>query len=157
MVKQFLGVMLVAGMLSLTSCGSEAKNPAEYNNAIITVINGNETHISEMNSAMSSGDYSKAEQVRADWEIALDADIKKVEGLGDFNGDDNFRKSVLEGLNGYKKIVKETYPKLIEIRKNKQNDPSKENDLLDQINTAFENAANKVNEASGAFEAKYNK
>lgn len=157
MIKQFLGVMLVAGMLSLTGCGSEAKNPVEYNNAIITVINGNDTHMAEMNSAMSVADYGKAEQVRAGWEKALDADIKKVEGLGDFNGDDNFRKSVLDGLNSYKKIVKDTYPKFIELRKNKTNDPAKENDLLDEINNAFENAATKVNAASGAFEAKYNK
>jgi len=157
MIKKVLGIVMISAMLGLTGCGQEAKNPAEYNNAVVTVINGNDTHMAEMNTAMAAGDYVKAEQVRSNWEKALEADIKKVEGLGDFKGDDNFRKAVLEGLNSYQKIVKETYPKLIELRKNKVNDPAKENDLLDQINNAFENAANKVNAASGEFEAKYNK
>lgn len=149
--------LLLLGTLILTGCGSGSKNPVDYNNAIITVMNDNETHITDMNSAMSSADYGKAEQVRSEWAKALDADIKKVEELGDFNGDANFQKAVLDGLKTYRKAVTESYPKLIEIRKNQINDPATETTLLNQINEAFETAGNNVNKASDEFETKYNK
>ncbi len=110
-----------------------------------------------MNSAMTSADYAKAETVRGEWEKALNADIKKVEDLGDFNGDAEFQTAVVDGLKGYQKIVTDAYPKLIEIRKNNVEDPATETKLLDDINKAFEDAANNVNKASDAFEAKYNK
>ncbi len=157
MIKKSLVSLLLLAALILTGCGSGSKNPVDYNNAIITVINGNETHMANMNSAMSSADYGKAEQVRAEWEKALDVDIKKVEELGDFNGDANFQKAVLEGLKSYKKVVTESYPKLIEIRKNQINDPATETTLLNQINETFETAGNDVNKASDEFETKYNK
>ena len=108
-----------------------------------------------MNAAISSSDYEKAEEVRTAWEKSLDGDIKKVEDLGDFKGDAAFQKAVLDGLKGYKKIVTEDYPKLIEIRKNKTPDAAAESTLLDNINKAFENMSNGVNKASSEFESKY--
>lgn len=118
MAKKFLLGSLIIGTLSLVSCGGSGNSdPAAYNNEIITVINGSETNISEMNTAMAGSDYVKAEEVRGKWDKQLDADIKKVENLGDFKGDASFQTAVLTGLKGYKKIVTESYPKLIEIRK----------------------------------------
>lgn len=103
MIKQFITGMMTAAVLSLSSCSSGEKDPAAYNNSIITVINSSEKHVTDMNAAMNGSDYSKAEQVRADWEKSLNDDIKKVEELGDFKGDATFQKAVLDGLNGYKK------------------------------------------------------
>ncbi|WP_104384499.1 hypothetical protein [Sphingobacterium sp. HMA12] len=155
MVKQFMTGILTVAVLTMSSCGSGTKDPATYNNSIITVINGSEKHITDMNAAMNASDYAKAEQVRSDWEKSLNEDIKKVEDLGDFKGDANFQKAVLDGLNGYKKIVTEDYPKLIELRKNKTPDATAESALLDNINKAFENMSNGVNKASTEFEGKY--
>ncbi|ULT28132.1 hypothetical protein KUH03_16965 [Sphingobacterium sp. E70] len=104
MMKQFITGVLTVAVLAISSCGSGVKDPATYNNSIITVINGSEKHIEAMNAAMNAADYVKAEQVRADWGKSLDDDIKKVEDLGDFKGDASFQKAVLEGLNGYKKL-----------------------------------------------------
>lgn len=155
MMKRFLtGVMTVA-VLTMSSCGSGTKDPAAYNNSIITVINGSEKHITDMNAAMNSADYAKAEQIRTDWEKSLNEDIKKVEDLGDFKGDASFQKAVLDGLNGYKKIVTEDYPKLIDLRKSKTADATTESALLENINKAFENMSNGVNKASTEFEGKY--
>ncbi|PUV22827.1 hypothetical protein G6053_01655 [Sphingobacterium sp. DR205] len=154
-MKQFITGILTVAVLTMSSCGSGTKDPATYNNSIITVINGSEKHITDMNAAMNASDYTKAEQVRSDWEKALNEDIKKVEDLGDFKGDANFQKAVLDGLNGYKKIVTEDYPKLIELRKNKTPDATAESALLDNINKAFENMSNGVNKASTEFEGKY--
>lgn len=106
---------------------------------------------------MASADYAKAEEVCVKWDKQLDADLKKVEGLGDFKGDAQFQTAVLSGLKGYKKIVTESYPKLIEIRKNNTNDPATENKLLNEINEAFQNMANGFNQASTEFESKYKK
>jgi len=148
------GVLTMAA-LTMSSCGAGVKDPAAYNNSIITVINGSEKHVTDMNAAMNSSDYTKAEQVRTEWEKSLNDDIKKVEDLGDFKGDATFQKAVLDGLNGYKKIVTEDYPKLIELRKNKTSDATTESALLDNINKAFENMGNGVNKASAEFESKY--
>ena len=155
MMKQFITGILTVAVLTMSSCGSGTKDPAAYNNSIITVINGSEKHITDMNAAMNASDYAKAEQVRTDWEKSLNDDIKKVEDLGDFKGDGSFQKAVLDGPNGYKKIVTEDYPKLIELRKNKTPDAATESALLDNINKAFENMGNGVNKASTEFESKY--
>lgn len=40
-----------------------------------------------------------------------------MEEIGDFNGDAGLQNAVLKGLKGYKKIVDQDYPKLIDIRK----------------------------------------
>lgn len=158
MTKKLLFGSLMMGILSLTSCGGGGNSdPAAYNNEIITVINGSETNINEMNTAMAGSDYAKAEEVRVKWDKQLDADIKKVENLGDFKGDAKFQTAVLTGLMGYKKIVTESYPKLIEIRKNNTGDPATENKLLNEINDAFQNMSNGVNQASAEFESKYKK
>ncbi|WP_293942901.1 MULTISPECIES: LIC11966 family surface protein [unclassified Sphingobacterium] len=155
MIKQLITGILTVAVLTMSSCGSGTKDPAAYNNSIITVINGSEKHITDMNAAMNASDYAKAEQVRTDWEKSLNDDIKKVEELGDFKGDASFQKAVLDGLNGYKKIVTEDYPKLIELRKSKTPDAATESTLLDNINKAFENMSNGVNKASTEFEGKY--
>ncbi|MDR2275211.1 MAG: hypothetical protein LBF27_30145 [Sphingobacterium sp.] len=155
MMKRFLTGIMTVAVLTMSSCGSGTKDPAAYNNSIITVINGSEKHITDMNAAMNSADYAKAEQIRTDWEKSLNEDIKKVEDLGDFKGDASFQKAVLDGLNGYKKIVTEDYPKLIDLRKSKTADATTESALLENINKAFENMSNGVNKASTEFEGKY--
>jgi len=154
MIKKVITGIMTAAVLSMSSCGG-TKDPAAYNNSIITVINGSEKHITDMNAAMNASDYAKAEEVRTTWEKALNEDIRKVEDLGDFKGDATFQKAVLDGLNGYKKIVTEDYPKLIELRKKNTADPATESALLDNINKAFENMSNGVNKASTEFESKY--
>ncbi|WP_437922201.1 LIC11966 family surface protein [Sphingobacterium sp. LRF_L2] len=157
MIKTVLASIAIFTLVSLSSCGSK-KDPVEYNNAIITVINGSEKHVTDMNRAMNAADYNKAEEVRIIWEKSIHEDIKKVEDLGDFNGDDGFQKAVLNGLNGYKKIVTEDYPKLIAIRKENQLvETDEEAGLLSNINKAFENMARGVNEASDKFEKSYAK
>jgi len=155
MIKQVITGMLAVAVLSMSSCSSGEKDPAAYNNSIITVINGSEKHITDMNAAMSGSDYAKAEEIRIAWDKSLNEDIKKVEDLGDFKGDATFQKAVLDGLKGYKKIVTEDYPKLIEIRKNKTPDAAAESTSLDNINKAFEHMSNGVNKASSEFESKY--
>lgn len=63
-------------LLTVMSCGA-SKDPVEYNNAVITVINGSGAYIGKMNAAMESKNYDEAEKVRVDWAKAVDADIKK--------------------------------------------------------------------------------
>lgn len=123
----------------------------------MTVINGSEKHITDMNTAMQSNNYEKAEKVQKEWYDSVSKDIKKVEDIGDFNGDANLQNAILTGLKGYKKIVEDDYPKLIELRKNKVENPANEEKLLNNINQAFEVMANGVNKASSKFEKDYAK
>ncbi len=157
MIRNFISTLLYTAVFFLGSCGG-SKDPVAYNNAIISVINASEKQVILMNEAMNAADYTKAEEVRVGWEKSVNEDIQKVEDLGDFNGDAAFQQAVLNGLKGYKKIVTDDYPKLIEIRKTgTPADAEKEAQLLDNINAAFEEMANGVNEASDKFEEAYKK
>jgi len=148
--------LIILPLLIMISCGTK-KDPITYNNDLMKVINGSEQHITSMNTAMQSNNYEQAEKVQKQWHDAVVKDIKKVEDLGDFNGDANLQNAILTGLKGYKKIVEEDYPKLIELRKNKVEDPAVEEKLLNNINQAFEVMAKGVNEASSKFEKDYAK
>ncbi|MBE8712164.1 LIC11966 family surface protein [Sphingobacterium hungaricum] len=149
------GLSLIA-MLLIVGCGSnEKRTPQEYNNELMTIINGNEQEISKMNAAMTASNYDQATIVQKEWSAAVDRDIKKVDSIGAYKDDKQLQEAVWDGLKGYKKIVNEDYPKLIEIRKSNLTDPTGEQQALENINAAFENMANKVNVASDAFEAKH--
>lgn len=76
MKKLFLKGIVLSSLLVMMSCNGK-KNPEQYNNEVITVINGSDKHMTDMNSAMQSKDYDKAEKVRVEWEKAIDQDIKR--------------------------------------------------------------------------------
>ena len=139
----------------IVACGGNTQDPATYNNELMTTINSNEQHITDMNAAMNAGDYDKASEVRKTWEEALKEQQEKVENMGDFDGDNSLQQGVLAGLAAYQKIVKEDYVKLIEIRSQGVDDAAAETTALNNINNAFEEAANAVNEAGAEFEKKY--
>ncbi len=155
MRKLFTMTGLFALMIFLTSCGG--KDAITYNNDLMTVINSNEKFITNMNSAMQAKNYDEAEKVRKDWEKNVTENINQVEKMGDFDGDNSFQKALLTGLNGYKKIVTDDYPKLIEIRKSGKEDAAAETSLLNNINIAFEAMGNGVNEEAAKFEAAHKK
>lgn len=150
MNKLIASIAVLSIVFSTIGCGSK-KDPVEYNNEVITIINGSEKHINEMNAAMINKNYDEATKIQEEWKKAVDEDIKKMEKIGDFNGDDQLQQAVLAGLKGYKKIVEEDYPKLIDIRKDNTADIDTERVLLDNINDAFEKMANGVNQASNQF------
>ncbi|MFA4869548.1 MAG: hypothetical protein WC623_15195 [Pedobacter sp.] len=156
MKKVISGSAALIMVCTLLSCGGK-KDPVAYNNELMTVINSEEAHINEMNSAMQSKKYDEAEKVALKWDEAVKEDIKKIEKIGDFNGDDQLQQAILNGLKGYGKIVTDDYPKLIAIRKSSTQDPVAEQKLLDNINKAFEDMANGVNVASDKFEKDYAK
>lgn len=156
MKKVISGSAALIMVCTLLSCGGK-KDPVAYNNELMTVINSEEAHINEMNSAMQSKKYDEAEKVALKWDEAVKEDIKKIEKIGDFNGDDQLQQAILKGLKGYGKIVTDDYPKLIAIRKSSTQDPVAEQRLLDNINKAFEDMATGVNVASDKFEKDYAK
>lgn len=158
-IRNFL-FALVLGSTVMSCGGSSSMDAASYNNELMEMINSNENHISDMNTAMVAKDYVKAEKVRTEWESSLTKQEEKVKKLGSFKGDDVMEKGVLNGLQAYKKIVTTDYKELITIRKDGLTDPAsavKEEKALSNINVAFETAANEVNKASNAFQQKYAK
>lgn len=156
MQKLFLSGLSLMVMLFMISCGSkESRTPQEYNNELMTIINSNEQEISKMNAAMTASNYDQASVVQKEWSAAVDRAIEKVDSIGPYKDDKQLQEAVLDGLKGYKQIVDEDYPKLIDIRKNHVADPTGEQQALNNINAAFENMANKVNIASAAFETKH--
>src|SRR5437870_2369001 len=108
-------VFALAVNFSLLSCSG--KDPVEYNNKMMTIINSSDADMSSMNTAMTSGDFAKAEEVRKTWASKIDKQIKEVRDLGDFKGDATFKDAVLKAIGIYKTAVTKDYPTLIEIRK----------------------------------------
>ena len=151
-MKKWMKSSAVLFVVSVAVACGGAQDPAAYNNELMLTINENEKHITDMNAAMNAADYTKASEVRTAWEANLEKQIEKVGEIGGFNGDNTLQQAVLQGLKAYEKIVKDDYPKLIEIRSTGADDPAAETTALNNINDAFEKAANTVNEAGTAFE-----
>lgn len=150
------GIAMVAITLSLISCST--KSASEYNNKMMEIINASTEDMAKMNEAMTSKNWTKAEEVRNLWDKNLEKSISDVESQGDFNGDSTFKDAVLKAMNSYKKIVTEDYKKLIEIRKSGDTSKQKEEETaLNNINKALEDSANELNQASTAFEILANK
>lgn len=147
-------------ILLISSCGGSG-DPATYNNKLMELVNSNEQHINAMNQAMNTKDYKKAEEVRKGWETDLTKNIEAAGKAGDFKGNSDFEKAVVNGLNAYKKIVTQDYKSLIELRSNQKGDAvssaSSETALLDNINKTLEETANGLNKASADFETKFAK
>ena len=143
--------------------GSEEKQAAKrYNNALMRIINDNEHDISAMNAAMVNQDYATAEKVCRFWENNLDDRINKVFAADTFHGDDSLKKAIIKGLQAYRRIVTEDYPRLINLRSGKTmftlgpnmekvRPEELEARLLSNINLAFETAATLVNNARNEF------
>lgn len=142
-----------------TSCGST--DPVTYNNELMTIMNNNEKDMNDMNTAMATQDYAKAETVRKTWEHDLEKAIEKSANITALKGDEGLKAAVDQGLKGYQNIATDDYKQLIELRtKEKNGDASVQpqiNATLDKINKSFEEIATNVNKATNAFEKKYAK
>lgn len=148
-------LILISFGTFFTSCGNN-QDPATYNNKLMVLMNNNEKDMTDMNAAMSAGDYKKAESVRQSWLSHLDNAIKEAKDAGNFKGSDDLKNGIVGGLENYRKIVAEDYQQLINIRsKGDSTQQSKESDLLNNINKAFEEAGNTVNKAEADFETKF--
>ncbi|SHL66663.1 hypothetical protein SAMN05444266_104329 [Chitinophaga jiangningensis] len=145
--------------MNVASCGS-APDPVEYNNKLMTVMNENEKDMNAMNGAMSSQDYSKAENVRKSWSEHLSKSIETVDKMESID-DAGLKAAVSEGLKNYKKIADEDYKTLIDLRtKEKSGDVTVQPQIqstLDKMNNSFDAIGNKINQASNAFEKKATK
>jgi len=109
-----------------------------------------------MNSALTKGNFQKAEEVRKDWVGSLKQAIKKAEEIGSYNGDDGLQQVAIDGLQSYKKVVVNEYKQLIDIRsRGDSSQADTENKLLRNINQAFTKASETVNQAESIFELKY--
>ncbi len=153
-MRRVLSVLAV--VVVFVGC-SGAKNAESYHNELMSVLNGNEGSMSEMNTAMGSRDWAAAENVRKKWLGAVEQQVASVEKMGAFDGDAAFQKTVLDALGGLKKVLVEAYPKLIEIRSKGLDDQASESKALGDINNALEGLATKVNQASATFAAKHSK
>ncbi|TWP24395.1 hypothetical protein ETU10_03895 [Apibacter muscae] len=144
---KFLGVLSV--LFLMVSCSGQ--NPVEYNNKIMNSLNKLQEDQKNMNSAMTSNDLKKAEEVRAKWEGNVNEVIKEITKIGDFKGDSSFKDATLKSLNQYKEIITVKYKELIDIS-SKEGTDSKQLQLLNEINNGFYEAINAVNDASRKFE-----
>lgn len=146
--------MVVIGLVTIFGCINTPQNPLEYNNKLMTVINENMRDMDDMNAAMTSANYRKAEQIRQNWVIHLESALKKVVAIGGFNGDDDFQTAVIKGLKGYKDAVANDYKRLIVIRNTGQQE-AQEMQLLNHINDIFSQEGKAINKAADSFQALY--
>lgn len=152
----FLSALFIA--LLIAGCDSSNQDPATYSNKLMILMNNNDKDMNDMNLAMASNSYQKAEDVRKTWEGHLTDAIKQAKDAGSFKGDDALKNTIVDGLNNYKKIVSNDYKQLIGIRsKGDATQQAQENNLLANINKAFEETGNHINNAAQQFQNKYAK
>lgn len=152
-----LHVILAFFLLVAVSCNTP--NPVEYNNKLMTAMNDNEKEMNQMNEAMNSQDYTKAESVRKTWAGKLEKTIADLEKMSQLKDDEGLKSAITAGLKGYKKIADADYKSLIELRtKEKSGDATvtpQINSILEKMNNEYETIANNINKASAAFEKKF--
>jgi hypothetical protein len=153
-MKKVLVALCFVGALACNKSGPDATT---YHNVLMNIVNGNETLIAEMNSAMHAQNYEQAEAVRKKWLASVESQKAQVEKVGPYKGDASFQKSVIDALTTVRTVLTVDYPELIAIRSSKTADRPAESKALDAINAALEGLANKLNAASSDFERKYNK
>ena len=154
----FTILQLVIGLSVITGCKQVHQDPLDYNNSLIKVLDKNTRDMQAMNSAMTSGDYHKAADVRKAWIRHLEKAQDKVKSLGGYNGDQSFQKTVLNGLKRYKKIVAGEYAQLISIRREGLKDQSDlEREVLTKINETFTQVGNTIDREETDFDAQYGK
>lgn len=124
-------------------------------------MNNQSGNMSEMNSAMMSEDYTKAESVRKSWSDKLGKSIEEVSSMSTMKDDEGLKSAVEKGLKGYKKMLDEDYKELIALRtKEKAGDTNvstRVNQLLDKVNNEFETLGEDINKAGTALEKKINR
>lgn len=139
--------------------GCSNPNPVEYNNKLMTVMNNNEKEMIDMNSAMNSQDYVKAESVRKVWSGKLEKSISELGKMASIKDDGGLKAAVTEGLNAYKQIATVEYKSLIELRtKEKNGDATVQpqiRTILEKMNNQFEVIGTKINAAGAEFEKKF--
>ncbi|RPE12594.1 hypothetical protein EGT74_03320 [Chitinophaga lutea] len=159
-MKKLKTMIALFSVALFASCGT-APNPVEYNNKLMTLMNGNEKNMNAMNEAMTGGDYTKAEAVRKTWADELGKSIGEVDKLPAIKDDAGLKSAVAEGLKGYKKIADESYKTLIDLRtKEKGGDTTVQPQIqatLNTINSSFDAIGEKINKASNEFEKKFSK
>lgn len=152
-----LNVILAFFLLVAVSCNTP--NPVEYNNKLMVAMNNNEKDMNDMNAAMNSQDYTKAESVRKTWGEKLGKAVADLEKMDQLKDDEGLKEAVTSGLKGYKKIADEDYKSLIELHtKEKGGDTTVQpqiQSILEKMNNEFETIANKINKAGTAFEKKF--
>lgn len=158
-VKAIFAPFCIAAVSTLiASCGSSL-NPVEYNNKLMSVMNEQEKHMNEMNTAMVSQDFAKAESVRKTWVEQLDKSIAEVNKIETIKDDSGLKPAVEQGLKEYKKIADEAYKELIGLRtKEKGGDTTVQPQIqatLNRINQSFDAIGGNINKASDQFEKKH--
>lgn len=154
-IQTFSVILLVTFGVVSTSCSETPTDPVAYNNKLMTLLNTNAQDMAALNAAMNTQDYTKAETVRQVWETNLEKSIETASSMDDFDGDDNFRTKVLEGLKEYKNIASKDYIALLELRTTPQKDEVAISEILKKINEKFIEVAQIVNKASSDFIVKH--
>lgn len=154
--KIFALLLLTSGMIFNSCSGNKYQNPAIYNSMLMKLMSSNKEDIRAMNSALTSGNYQKAKQVRKNWERHLKEAIANAEEIVDFKGDYSLQNAIIKGLKKYKQIVANEYKQLIAIRIEGDNSLQNiENKLLKEINQVFTQAVKIVNKAKTDFKIIY--
>lgn len=155
-ITVLISLLFSTGLMFSSCADPKDQDAVTYINKLMNLMNNNQTNMLALNATMTSGHYDKAEKVRQDWVNHLNDAIKKAEAMDDFNGNNDLKEAVENGLKEYKEIATDEYKQLIYIRKSgNSTQTQKENKLLNEINKTFQEVGNEVNTANGDFQIQY--
>ena len=114
----------------------------------------------EVLDAMSQKDPNKMDESRKKLLIAVDEGLEKLDALGSFKKDDNFRLSAIDLLKFHKELGKEGYRDLIKFLKKESSELTQEdvnmyNSVIEVLNTTPAVLITKFNEMNGEFLKKH--
>ena len=124
------------------------KNPAEYNDYIVTRQTSLISKILEI-SKVAQTDLEKADSLLTIYEKQTTVLINEIKGMPAYKGDSSLKSAALKSFTFYKRVFSDDYKKLIEIRK-EGGDQTEEG--VAEMNRIVENLSKEEGELDKTFQ-----
>ncbi|PXV69274.1 hypothetical protein CLV62_101543 [Dysgonomonas alginatilytica] len=134
---------LMSFCLFMSSCGGSKSenNRADYSNQLMEMIHMSQDDFNDLESALESGDYGKAEQAWVAWVAYLDKTLNEVSEMGDFKGDSSLKDISIKRLTNFKDAAQD-YEKLISLHMATNNEEVLDSNIETEILNSIQNKMN---------------
>jgi len=159
LIMSIRNLIFVSFSIILQSCGGEKIKPEAYNDALVTeqinVVKASE----ELQAGFDTYIKEDMETLFQRYINQVDASLKKVNELGDYNNDDTFQNATIELLEMYKTLGKKEYLQAKEILSKpdsiySKNDEARVELLFKQIDRTIQKATTAYQKEQEKFASK---
>ncbi len=153
-----LSLFLVLSFI-LTKCAPTTDDAVNYNNKLTNIELNVIDKINALDNAFATYDPALIEPAMNEAISEIEKAVKKVEEIGDFDGNSEFKDALLNLLNILKKHLNNEYKEQLEIYKlpndkYTETEENRYNELLDKIEEEYTEAFRKFADAQQKFAEK---